>query len=617
MQGRRGQSHVRLVRACLAGGRRRCSSGAGNPDPALCHEPRHGIRAARPPGQGQSAAGSTTTARPAQPNSAAPVAGQAQGLFGSGRRGSGAGAGITNGNNNTLIGNGATSGQATASNRIAIGANSFVDCDDCVVLGTVQGVLGAAATSRVGIGVTAPTERLDVNGRIKANQIRLVDGAGAGKVLTSDGQGFAGWTSLAALEADPQVSSSCNNIIPRWSQGVGQLLDGSIFDNGTNVGLGTTAPNGRLEVVGKTVTTDLQMTNGAGNGFLLRSDASGNATWVNPNTIVTPETDPQVSSSTNRRVPVWNGTTLVDGILNDPGNGNLGLGISNPFRTFQVNSADVNGSFVKITSGATVGSSSNDGLEIGVLPDKSAQINLKENNSLVFFTNNQQRMRIEAEGDVFIQDDLQVADTLTVNRIKVTAGSGSAGSILVSDAEGNANWSGLTLAQMPFGVFTVDNPPLGTTGPTGPQGPAGPQGIAGVDGAVGPTGPQGPTGEVGDITPADLLGAAPVQDYSCLGIIGQLPTDGGAIASDGQFLIGNGGVFNLAGGEFHGNFSSSFDLAHVSNSIVVGINISTDLLRVIDISEAGNFDQIGSALNVGTGPAGLAVNGSFAYVAGS
>jgi hypothetical protein len=45
------------------------------------------------------------------------------------------------------------------------------------------------------------------------------------------------------------------------------------------LGIGTTTPSEKLDVSGKTKTTDFQMTNGATNGYVLTSDGSGNATW--------------------------------------------------------------------------------------------------------------------------------------------------------------------------------------------------------------------------------------------------------------------------------------------------------------------------------------------------
>lgn len=53
-----------------------------------------------------------------------------------------------------------------------------------------------------------------------------------------------------------------------------------------NVGIGVDPTTGnKLQVNGKTQTTNFQMTSGGTTNFILRSDAAGNASWVNPNTI--------------------------------------------------------------------------------------------------------------------------------------------------------------------------------------------------------------------------------------------------------------------------------------------------------------------------------------------
>ena len=52
-----------------------------------------------------------------------------------------------------------------------------------------------------------------------------------------------------------------------------------IIDINGDVGIGTTSPSEKLEVSGKTKTINFQMTSGATNGYVLTSDASGNASW--------------------------------------------------------------------------------------------------------------------------------------------------------------------------------------------------------------------------------------------------------------------------------------------------------------------------------------------------
>ena len=52
-----------------------------------------------------------------------------------------------------------------------------------------------------------------------------------------------------------------------------------VIDASGNTGIGTTTPSEKLDVSGKTKTTNLQVTSGATNGYVLTSDASGNASW--------------------------------------------------------------------------------------------------------------------------------------------------------------------------------------------------------------------------------------------------------------------------------------------------------------------------------------------------
>jgi hypothetical protein len=130
-----------------------------------------------------------------------------------------------------------------------------------------------------------------VNGTLQVNNPATVNGYAlpnvrgtANQVLQTDGAGATNWvstTSLSINETDPQVSSTTNNRVPRWNSTTTTLVDGTIHDDGTNVGIDVTpAAGNKLEVNGKTSTTNFQMTNGATNGYILQSDATGNASWV-------------------------------------------------------------------------------------------------------------------------------------------------------------------------------------------------------------------------------------------------------------------------------------------------------------------------------------------------
>jgi hypothetical protein len=93
--------------------------------------------------------------------------------------GSAAGLANTIENDNTFIGHSAN-GAATITNATAIGANASVTQSNSLVLGSINGQNFATADTNVGIGTTAPTQRLEVAGNVK------VSGTGNGFIF-SDG----------------------------------------------------------------------------------------------------------------------------------------------------------------------------------------------------------------------------------------------------------------------------------------------------------------------------------------------------------------------------------------------------------------------------------------------
>ena len=94
----------------------------------------------------------------------------------------------------------------------------------------------------VGIGTTTPTARLDITGNIK-----ITDGTqGAGKVLTSNANGMASWSTPTS---SPWAVSG-NNI--------------STINSG-NVGIGTTTPRAKLDVNGDALINGLKAGKGGGN----------------------------------------------------------------------------------------------------------------------------------------------------------------------------------------------------------------------------------------------------------------------------------------------------------------------------------------------------------------
>lgn len=99
----------------------------------------------------------------------------------------------------------------------------------------------------VGIGTTAPSQLLHVSGNIRVTGAYYdsANSAGtSGQILSSTGTGTA-W--IAAPSGGGVSGSGTTNYVTKWTSGsaVGNSV---MYDNGTNVGIGTTAPTAKLHI---------------------------------------------------------------------------------------------------------------------------------------------------------------------------------------------------------------------------------------------------------------------------------------------------------------------------------------------------------------------------------
>jgi hypothetical protein len=176
--------------------------------------------------------------------------------------------------NNTALGHSALNNLATGTGNVALGYQAgFAETTSNKLY--ISNSNTTPITSLI-YGEFAPTRILRTN-----SLFQIGDPIGTGyqfpvargtnnQVLQTNTTGVLSWvdpSSLTITEVDPQVSSVAANAVPKW--GGTTLVDGIITDNGTSV-----------NIAGNTTTSTFQMTTGANANYILQSDATGNASWV-------------------------------------------------------------------------------------------------------------------------------------------------------------------------------------------------------------------------------------------------------------------------------------------------------------------------------------------------
>ena len=233
----------------------------------------------------------------------------------------------------------------------------------------------------VGIGIQNPLHRLDVAGTVQMTGFKMPTGAADGYVLTSDASGVGTWQ----LAPGGMSGSGTINYIAKFT-GSNSLGDSLICEYSGNIGIGTTCPSGKLEVVGDIIVSgtvdgvdiDVAIANLIASDILLQAniDAEEAARIAADNTL-------QINIDNLAAIDALDYDSLAD-LENAVANGfniatlsgNVGIGIASPTQKL-----DVNGG-LRIRD-----LSQDDNLDEIVVADEDGVLHVRDANTIGFETN--------------------------------------------------------------------------------------------------------------------------------------------------------------------------------------------------------------------------------------
>ena len=185
------------------------------------------------------------------------------------------------------------------------------------------------ANGNVGIGTTTPTTRFHTFGSVRFESIPTV--TTNTYVLTADANGVVSRQLSSSFGGGGGITNACATPNFLTKTGASGLTCSQVFDNGTNVGINTTAPTAKFHNNGTVRFENLPTS--TTNNIFVTSDASGNlasrtVTFGNVNS----------TCFTANFIPKNNGTGLSCSQIFDNGT-NVGIGTTTPSNKLTVNGA--------------------------------------------------------------------------------------------------------------------------------------------------------------------------------------------------------------------------------------------------------------------------------------
>jgi len=293
-------------------------------------------------------------------------------------------------------------------------------------------------------GANSMQQRMIINhdGRVSFNDY------GSGSFTGTATQRLAVDTNGNVIEipigSGPVDGSGTANYSARWID-TDTLGIGTLYDNGTNVGIGTTSPSTKLDirktqgtgVINDTNSTlrlvDISTGLNAGQGAVISLAGVysslgfilGGAPYIRAAKANANDGDYGFGLQFGVREN-GSATPTAEMVINS--NGNVGIGTTSPSRKLHVH-ADSGNAYLQLTQAAT-GTTSNDGFQISMGVSQVNFIN-RENGNMVFETNNTEKMRITNTGNIGIGNSIPVNKqqnkytSVAINSMTATAGTAS------------------------------------------------------------------------------------------------------------------------------------------------------------------------------------------------
>jgi hypothetical protein len=209
------------------------------------------------------------------------------------------------------------------------GANTASTGSSVGVYGEVTSPTGFAGyfsgrgyfSDRLGIGTLSPTTELDVAGTVSATGLKLTTSPLAGYVLTSDASGLGSWQ---APTGGGIGGSGSPSYLPKFATATTLGNSGIYEATGGNIGIGTTTPTAKLQIIGTLRTDSFLLPTSPHSGYVLTSDAGGMGTWQAAAGSI------GGSGSSGYHARFTASTTLGSSVVYETTDGNIGIGTTAP-----------------------------------------------------------------------------------------------------------------------------------------------------------------------------------------------------------------------------------------------------------------------------------------------